>query len=148
MTDGGSVIAMSYYGAEKVVPRYNVMAIAKAALENIVRYLAAPAPILLGYMAASAAPRRASSDWCIPSSATPIDTETLSVSTSRSDRFSAATASRVRSAIASAWPDTGVDVLGCVAGPTSTPGYWSSKPASLGLLAPPLQRPDEASTGP
>ena len=41
MPNGGSIMALSYYAAEKVVPRYNVMAIAKAALENIVRYLAA-----------------------------------------------------------------------------------------------------------
>lgn len=41
MPRGGSIMALSYYAAEKVVPRYNVMAIAKAALENIVRYLAA-----------------------------------------------------------------------------------------------------------
>lgn len=41
MPHGGSIMALSYYAAEKVVPRYNVMAIAKAALENIVRYLAA-----------------------------------------------------------------------------------------------------------
>ncbi len=41
MPDGGSIMAMTYYAAEKVMPRYNVMAIAKAALENIVRYLAA-----------------------------------------------------------------------------------------------------------
>ena len=40
MTEGGSVIAMSYYGAEKVVPHYNVMGVAKAALEASVRYLA------------------------------------------------------------------------------------------------------------
>ncbi|MBN1202544.1 MAG: enoyl-ACP reductase [Anaerolineae bacterium] len=40
MPDGGSIMALTYYAAEKVVPRYNVMAIAKAALENIVRYLA------------------------------------------------------------------------------------------------------------
>jgi enoyl-[acyl-carrier protein] reductase I len=40
MTDGGSIIAMSYYGAEKVVPRYNVMGVAKAALEASTRYLA------------------------------------------------------------------------------------------------------------
>jgi enoyl-[acyl-carrier protein] reductase I len=40
MTDGGSIITMSYYGAEKVVPHYNVMAVAKAALECTVRYLA------------------------------------------------------------------------------------------------------------
>jgi enoyl-[acyl-carrier protein] reductase I len=41
MTDGGSIVAMSYYGAEKVVPHYNVMGVAKAALESTVRYLAA-----------------------------------------------------------------------------------------------------------
>jgi enoyl-[acyl-carrier protein] reductase I len=40
MTEGGSVIAMSYYGAEKVVPHYNVMGVAKAALEGCCRYLA------------------------------------------------------------------------------------------------------------
>ena len=41
MTDGGSIIAMSYYGAVKVVPHYNVMGVAKAALDSSVRYLAA-----------------------------------------------------------------------------------------------------------
>ena len=40
MPDGGSVVAMSYYGAEKVVPHYNVMGVAKAALEACTRYLA------------------------------------------------------------------------------------------------------------
>jgi enoyl-[acyl-carrier protein] reductase I len=40
MDDGGSIITMSYFGAEKVVPHYNVMAVAKAALECTVRYLA------------------------------------------------------------------------------------------------------------
>ena len=40
MTEGGSIITMTYYGAEKVVPKYNVMAVAKAALECTVRYLA------------------------------------------------------------------------------------------------------------
>src|SRR5579862_5880657 len=40
MEDGGSIITMTYYGAEKVVPKYNVMAVAKAALEACVRYLA------------------------------------------------------------------------------------------------------------
>jgi enoyl-[acyl-carrier protein] reductase I len=40
MTEGGSIITMTYYGAEKVVPHYNVMAVAKAALECTVRYLA------------------------------------------------------------------------------------------------------------
>lgn len=40
MTDGGSIISLSYYGAEKVVPHYNVMGVAKAALEASTRYLA------------------------------------------------------------------------------------------------------------
>jgi enoyl-[acyl-carrier protein] reductase I len=40
MTNGGSIMTMSYYGAEKVVPNYNVMGVAKAALEASVRYLA------------------------------------------------------------------------------------------------------------
>jgi enoyl-[acyl-carrier protein] reductase I len=40
MTDGGSILTLTYYGAEKVVPRYNVMGVAKAALEACVRYLA------------------------------------------------------------------------------------------------------------
>ena len=41
MTNGGSILAMTYYGSEKVVPHYNVMGVAKAALESSVRYLAA-----------------------------------------------------------------------------------------------------------
>ena len=41
MTDGGSIITLTYYGAEKVFPRYNVMGVAKAGLEASVRYLAA-----------------------------------------------------------------------------------------------------------
>ncbi len=40
MKNGGGIVAMSYYGAEKVVPRYNVMGVAKAALEASARYLA------------------------------------------------------------------------------------------------------------
>lgn len=40
MNEGGSMIALSYLGAEKVVPHYNVMGVAKAALEASVRYLA------------------------------------------------------------------------------------------------------------
>jgi enoyl-[acyl-carrier protein] reductase I len=40
MTEGGSIVSMSYYGAEKVVPNYNVMGVAKAALEASTRYLA------------------------------------------------------------------------------------------------------------
>lgn len=40
MTDGGSAITLTYYGAERVMPHYNVMGVAKAALEASVRYLA------------------------------------------------------------------------------------------------------------
>ncbi len=40
MTNGGSIITLTYYGAEKVMPHYNVMGVAKAALEASVRYLA------------------------------------------------------------------------------------------------------------
>jgi len=40
MTEGGGVVTLSYFGAEKVVPKYNVMGVAKAALEASVRYLA------------------------------------------------------------------------------------------------------------
>src|SRR5438128_2279455 len=40
MTNGGCIIAMTYYGSEKVVPHYNVMGVAKAALEASARYLA------------------------------------------------------------------------------------------------------------
>ncbi|HTT32535.1 MAG TPA: enoyl-ACP reductase [Candidatus Acidoferrum sp.] len=40
MTAGGGIVTLTYYGAEKVVPRYNVMGVAKAALEATVRYLA------------------------------------------------------------------------------------------------------------
>lgn len=40
MTDGGSIVTLTYYGSAKAVPNYNVMGIAKAALEAAVRYLA------------------------------------------------------------------------------------------------------------
>ena len=40
MPNGGSLVTMTYYGSEKVVPNYNVMALAKSALETSVRYLA------------------------------------------------------------------------------------------------------------
>lgn len=40
MPDGGSIITLTYYGSEKVIPHYNVMGVAKAALEASVRYLA------------------------------------------------------------------------------------------------------------
>jgi len=41
MPNGGSIVTLTYYGAEKVMPHYNVMGVAKAALEASVRYLAA-----------------------------------------------------------------------------------------------------------
>ena len=41
MTGGGSLLTLSYYGAEKVIPHYNVMGVAKSALETSVKYLAA-----------------------------------------------------------------------------------------------------------
>jgi enoyl-[acyl-carrier protein] reductase I len=40
MPDGGALVTLSYYGAEKVIPHYNVMGVAKAALEASVKYLA------------------------------------------------------------------------------------------------------------
>ena len=40
MGEGGNILTLTYYGAEKVVPKYNVMGVAKAALEATVRYLA------------------------------------------------------------------------------------------------------------
>jgi enoyl-[acyl-carrier protein] reductase I len=40
MADGGALLTLSYYGAEKVIPHYNVMGVAKAALETSVKYLA------------------------------------------------------------------------------------------------------------
>ena len=40
MTEGGSIVAMTYLGSEKVLPNYNVMGVAKAALESSARYLA------------------------------------------------------------------------------------------------------------
>jgi len=41
MPDGGSLLTLSYYGAEKVIPHYNVMGVAKSALETATKYLAA-----------------------------------------------------------------------------------------------------------
>ena len=41
MTNGGSILTLTYYGAEKVMPHYNVMGVAKSALETSVKYLAA-----------------------------------------------------------------------------------------------------------
>jgi enoyl-[acyl-carrier protein] reductase I len=59
MKNGGSAITLSYYGAEKVMPNYNVMGVAKAALEASVRYLAADVgPENIRVNAISAGPMR------------------------------------------------------------------------------------------
>ena len=57
MTEGGSVMTLTYFGAEKVVPHYNVMGVAKASLEATVRYLASSAgPMGIRVNAISAGP--------------------------------------------------------------------------------------------
>ena len=59
MTDGGTAVTLSYYGAEKVMPNYNVMGVAKAALEASTRYLAADlGPENIRVNAISAGPMR------------------------------------------------------------------------------------------
>ncbi|MDX1711056.1 MAG: enoyl-ACP reductase FabI [Rhodovibrionaceae bacterium] len=59
MTDGGSLLTLSYIGAERVTPNYNVMGVAKAALEASVRYLAADlGPDNIRVNAISAGPMR------------------------------------------------------------------------------------------
>ncbi len=59
MTNGGSLITLTYYGAERVMPNYNVMGVAKAALEASVRYLAADlGPDNIRVNALSAGPMR------------------------------------------------------------------------------------------
>jgi enoyl-[acyl-carrier protein] reductase I len=67
MKDGGSILCMSYYGAEKVVPKYNVMGVAKAALESTARYLAYDlGPQGIRVNALSAGPIRTLSSSAIP----------------------------------------------------------------------------------
>ncbi|NEO45247.1 MAG: SDR family oxidoreductase, partial [Moorea sp. SIO4A3] len=59
MTDGGSIVTLSYLGGVKVIPNYNVMGVAKAALEMSVRYLAAElGPQTIRVNAISAGPIR------------------------------------------------------------------------------------------
>jgi enoyl-[acyl-carrier protein] reductase I len=59
MKDGGTAVTLSYYGAEKAMPNYNVMGVAKAALEASVRYLAADlGPDQIRVNAISAGPMR------------------------------------------------------------------------------------------
>jgi enoyl-[acyl-carrier protein] reductase I len=67
MKNGGSIVTMSYYGAEKVVPRYNVMGVAKAALESCAKYLAHDLGELgIRVNAVSAGPIRTLSSSAIP----------------------------------------------------------------------------------
>lgn len=67
MSNGGSIISMSYYGAEKVVPNYNVMGVAKAALEACSRYLAEDlGPQGIRVNSISAGPIRTLSSSAIP----------------------------------------------------------------------------------
>jgi len=57
MKEGGGIVTLTYYGAEKVVPKYNVMGVAKAALEATVRYLANDlGPLAIRVNAISAGP--------------------------------------------------------------------------------------------
>jgi enoyl-[acyl-carrier protein] reductase I len=67
MPNGGSIIAMTYYGAEKVVPKYNVMGVAKATLEASARYLASDlGPQNVRVNCISAGPLRTLSAAAIP----------------------------------------------------------------------------------
>lgn len=67
MRNGGSIVSMSYYGAEKVVPNYNVMGVAKAALEACNRYLAEDlGPQGIRVNSISAGPIRTLSSSAIP----------------------------------------------------------------------------------
>ena len=68
MNDGGSLLTLTYYGAERVVPHYNVMGVAKAALEASVKYLA----VDLGDRASGSTPSPPgrSRRWRPPASAT------------------------------------------------------------------------------
>jgi enoyl-[acyl-carrier protein] reductase I len=57
MTEGGGIVTLSYLGATRVVPNYNVMGVAKAALESAVRYLASElGPAAIRVNAISAGP--------------------------------------------------------------------------------------------
>lgn len=59
MTDGGSIITLTYFGGEKSIPNYNVMGVAKSALDSSVRYLAADlGPVGIRVNAISAGPIR------------------------------------------------------------------------------------------
>ena len=98
MSKGGSIMTLSYYGAEKVVANYNVMGVAKAALEASVRYLASDlGPDGIRVNAISAGPIRtlaaagSSTSWSTPSRSRSVRISTGASSTPR------AKASRSRS---------------------------------------------------
>jgi enoyl-[acyl-carrier protein] reductase I len=75
MEDGGSIITMTYYGAEKVVPHYNVMGVAKAALEASMRYLASDlGPGKIRVNAISAGPVKTASARAIKDFSTVLET--------------------------------------------------------------------------
>src|SRR5580765_2310051 len=74
MTDGGSIVAMSYYGAQKVVPHYNVMGVAKASLEPSTRRSSATScrrnSALPAYSSPAMAPRPSPARSCTWTAAT------------------------------------------------------------------------------
>ena len=77
MAQGGSIVCMSYYGAEKVVPKYNVMGVAKAALEASARYLAEDlGPRGVRVNVVSAGPIKTLSASAIPGFKTMLDAAT------------------------------------------------------------------------
>ena len=115
MSDGGAILTLTYYGSEKVFPNYNVMGVAKAALESVVRYLAAslgPKNIRVNAISAgrsapwpraasatstrfwtpSRCARRCTETWNRPKSATPLS--------SSARRWPAASPARSPSSIA------------------------------------------------
>ncbi|MGH9519416.1 MAG: enoyl-ACP reductase FabI, partial [Terriglobales bacterium] len=74
MTQGGSIVTLSYLGAQRVVPNYNVMGVAKAALEAAVRYLASElGPKQIRVNAVSAGPVRTASARGIKDFTTMLD---------------------------------------------------------------------------
>lgn len=74
LTDNGSIVAMTYYGAEKIVPKYNVMGVAKAALEASARYLAEDlGPRGIRVNCISAGPLRTLSSAAFPGFRTMLD---------------------------------------------------------------------------
>ena len=80
MTEGGNILTLTYYGSEKVFPNYNVMGVAKAALEATVRYLAASlGPKNIRVNAISAGPIKTLAARGIGDFATILDTVTARV---------------------------------------------------------------------